>query len=312
MEEMHECNANAYLWVCPCAHVLWHWYPSGVLGAFDAGSRGYGAGVQCLTQQAFQLHSLQRQQSAAAPNPAAPPRAPPLQYGLSTFIDNQTVTIQELPETAPPGQLPRSGGCAAACAILRGWWPCSGALFGYTQTTNSPILLQWRWCRRTTCAAHLFFICSPVPQALIHPLEPHLLLSGCSGGGAGGRPARRLQAGRPRQHRGHLQAHRAARQRSHQRPDRVRGGGFGGGGEQVWLAEATLLLLHPVRAPAPCILLPLSPAPLSPAQHTRALRACSPCCRAVVVANHVAKLTKSATDSGFTDKDYDNITVRVI
>lgn len=30
------------------------------------------------------------------------------QYGLSKYIDQQTITIQELPETAPPGQLPRS------------------------------------------------------------------------------------------------------------------------------------------------------------------------------------------------------------
>lgn len=30
------------------------------------------------------------------------------QFGLSTYVDTQTLTIQELPETAPPGQLPRS------------------------------------------------------------------------------------------------------------------------------------------------------------------------------------------------------------
>ena len=29
------------------------------------------------------------------------------EFGLSLYKDNQTITIQELPETAPPGQLPR-------------------------------------------------------------------------------------------------------------------------------------------------------------------------------------------------------------
>ena len=29
------------------------------------------------------------------------------EFGLSRYKDNQTITIQELPETAPPGQLPR-------------------------------------------------------------------------------------------------------------------------------------------------------------------------------------------------------------
>ena len=49
---------------------------------------------------------------SSPPPPCLPASCPLLQYGLSTFIDSQTVTIQELPETAPPGQLPRSGAWA--------------------------------------------------------------------------------------------------------------------------------------------------------------------------------------------------------
>lgn len=35
------------------------------------------------------------------------------EIGLCKFVDNQRVTLQELPETAPPGQLPRSAGVLA-------------------------------------------------------------------------------------------------------------------------------------------------------------------------------------------------------
>jgi DNA replication licensing factor MCM3 len=42
--------------------------------------------------------------------PQTDPEGNPLQteFGLSTFRDHQRISIQEVPERAPPGQLPRS------------------------------------------------------------------------------------------------------------------------------------------------------------------------------------------------------------
>jgi len=39
------------------------------------------------------------------------------EYGRCKYRDNQMITMQELPETAPPGQLPHSGACACCVCV---------------------------------------------------------------------------------------------------------------------------------------------------------------------------------------------------
>ena len=78
------------------------------------------------------------------------------EIGLCQFVDNQRITLQELPETAPPGQLPRSTGvtgCMLADIIAT---LHSAVLWQLLQGTLQHVMMSAAVCACRLCVRRRF------------------------------------------------------------------------------------------------------------------------------------------------------------